>query len=93
MEGKITATAMVLLLLTLGAEADRCETHSRTYKGRCNNHNCWSICITEGNTGGFCKGTLLLKCMCTSECNGGGGGPLPPGGASSKMARAHNAGS
>ncbi|TKW37767.1 hypothetical protein SEVIR_1G069601v4 [Setaria viridis] len=47
MEGKITATAMVLLLLTLGAEADRCETHSRTYKGRCNNHNCWSICITE----------------------------------------------
>ncbi|PUZ74281.1 hypothetical protein GQ55_1G052100 [Panicum hallii var. hallii] len=69
MKGKITATAsmflLLLLLLTFGAEADRCETRSKGYKGtRCNNHNCWAVCITEGNTGGFCK-RMGTKCVCT----------------------------
>ncbi|XP_039784416.1 defensin J1-2-like [Panicum virgatum] len=82
MKGKIAATAMsllLLLLLTFGAEADRCEAGSRTYKGRCNNNNCWAVCMTEGNTGGFCK-RMGTKCMCTRECGGGGGGPKPPPG-------------
>ncbi|RLM79195.1 hypothetical protein C2845_PM12G04140 [Panicum miliaceum] len=85
MKGKITATAsmflLLLLLLTFGAEADRCETRSKGYKGtRCNNHNCWAVCITEGNTGGFCK-RMGTKCVCTRECGGGGGAPkVPPGG-------------
>ena len=53
---------------------------SRGYKGACNNHNCWAVCMTEGNTGGFCKVKLGWKCVCTRECGGGGGGPKPPPG-------------
>ncbi|PUZ74280.1 hypothetical protein GQ55_1G052000 [Panicum hallii var. hallii] len=40
MKGKTAATAMLLLLLTFGVEADRCETGSRSYKGACNDHSC-----------------------------------------------------
>ena len=69
-----------------GAEADRCEAGSRTYKGRCNNNNCWAVCMTEGNTGGFCKGRVKLgrTCVCNRDCGGGGGGApkVPPGGGS-----------
>ncbi|KAG2656322.1 hypothetical protein PVAP13_1KG074100 [Panicum virgatum] len=80
-KGKIAPTAMLLLLLLLlafGADADRCETQSRGYKGACNNHNCWAVCMTEGNTGGFCKVKLGWKCVCTRECGGGGGAPKVP---------------
>lgn len=66
---------MVWLWLHAGAEADMCETRSRTFDGYCgHNLNCASVCMEEHYTGGFCKGSLLHKeCMCTKECGGGGG--------------------
>ncbi|CAL5086051.1 unnamed protein product [Urochloa decumbens] len=81
----VATTALCLLLLTCGAEAQVCSVQSLTYKGRCwYNMNCAHHCVTEGRTGGYCKGVPGLKyCMCTFPCGGGGGGgdgglPVPP---------------
>jgi len=63
----------------------RRRARAKGYKGRCNHHNCWSVCMTEGNTGGFCKGRVKLgrTCVCNRDCGGGGGAPkVPPGGGS-----------
>ncbi|RLN35840.1 hypothetical protein C2845_PM03G10320 [Panicum miliaceum] len=87
MNGKIAATAAALcvLLMTCGAEAMLCRTRSRNFKGICRqNMNCATICVTEGRTGGYCKGPPMFKrCMCTFDCSsdggsGGGGAPVPP---------------
>ncbi|KAF7089170.1 hypothetical protein CFC21_092191 [Triticum aestivum] len=69
MEAKVTAIPLVLLFLTLGAEAELCKQHSRTFKGRCtHNDNCVAICLTENFTGGYCHGIVERHCMCTKKC-------------------------
>ncbi|GJN19102.1 hypothetical protein PR202_gb06340 [Eleusine coracana subsp. coracana] len=57
-----------------------CITPSQTYQGWCvHNTNCAAICITEGNSGGYCKGKLVAKCICTKACTPSGGGrPVKP---------------
>ncbi|KAG2637826.1 hypothetical protein PVAP13_2NG546800 [Panicum virgatum] len=80
MNGKIAATtaALCLLLMTCGVEAMLCKTRSTTFKGICKqNMNCANICVSEGRSGGYCKGLPMRKrCMCTFDCStdGGGGG-------------------
>ncbi|CAL5072070.1 unnamed protein product [Urochloa decumbens] len=72
----VATTALCLLLLTCGAEAQLCSVRSLTYKGKCwYNMNCAHHCVAEGRTGGYCKGRLPLfkTCMCTFDCSGGGG--------------------
>ncbi|GJM90323.1 hypothetical protein PR202_ga06590 [Eleusine coracana subsp. coracana] len=80
MNDRIAATALFLLLLAFGAEAMLCTTPSQTYQGRCvHSTNCAAICITEGNSGGYCKGKLVAKCICTKACTPSGGGrPVKP---------------
>ncbi|KAL6629924.1 hypothetical protein ACP70R_029689 [Stipagrostis hirtigluma subsp. patula] len=75
MEAEIAATAaLVLLFLTLGAEADICVFPSLTFEGWCaNNQNCAAVCVNEGYDGGFCQGQIHRKCMCTILCGGIGG--------------------
>ncbi|KAE8795893.1 Defensin-like protein 6 [Hordeum vulgare] len=52
MKAKVTTIALVLLFLTLGAEAELCKARSRTFKGRCTrNDNCVAVCMTENFTG------------------------------------------
>ncbi|KAF8697529.1 hypothetical protein HU200_035861 [Digitaria exilis] len=68
-----------------GVEAKLCNVRSSTFKGWCRyNMNCAHVCVAEGKTGGYCKGRLPLfkYCMCTFECDdgggsGGGGGAQP----------------
>ncbi|KAF8697533.1 hypothetical protein HU200_035865 [Digitaria exilis] len=90
MNGKISSiTALSLLLMTCGAEALLCRVPSSSFRGPCwSNMNCANVCITEGRTGGYCKGpTLVAYCMCTFECDddggsgggGAGGGGTQPG--------------
>ncbi|KAJ1278099.1 hypothetical protein BS78_04G053000 [Paspalum vaginatum] len=70
MKGEIAATtAMVLLLLALGADAELCFWHSRTYRGWCHQNNCAAVCETEGYTGGLCQGLVYGDCMCSKHCN------------------------
>lgn len=74
-------------LVRAGAEAKVCYSRSRTFKGWCyHSINCIAICITEGDTSGFCQAGA---CMCTYEClngvvagGGGGGGQHPSVGSS-----------
>ncbi|RLN36248.1 hypothetical protein C2845_PM03G10330 [Panicum miliaceum] len=86
MNGKIAATAAALcvLLMTCGAEAVLCNAPSATFRGLCgSNMNCAAICVSEGRTGGYCKGPPFLKhCICTFDCtsNGGGGAGAGAGG-------------
>ncbi|XP_039797874.1 defensin J1-2-like [Panicum virgatum] len=77
MNGKIATTTAVLclLLMTCGAEAMLCRTPSTIFKGICRqNRNCANICVSEGRSGGYCKGLPMRKrCMCTFDCSSGGG--------------------
>ncbi|KAI4963573.1 defensin Tk-AMP-D1.1-like [Hordeum vulgare subsp. vulgare] len=69
MKAKVTTIALVLLFLTLGAEAELCKARSRTFKGRCTrNDNCVAVCMTENFTGGYCHGVVERHCMCTKKC-------------------------
>ncbi|KAJ1278098.1 hypothetical protein BS78_04G052900 [Paspalum vaginatum] len=85
MKGKITAiAALMLLLLTLGAEASVCKSHSSTFKGQCHHNTvCAAVCMSEGSGGGSCEGMIHRKCMCTHDCGSGGdgGGSSSGGGA------------
>ncbi|CAL5062097.1 unnamed protein product [Urochloa decumbens] len=83
-------TALCLLLLAYGVNAQLCSLRSQTYKRPCRSMNCAHVCVSEGKTGGYCKGRIpfLKTCMCTFDCSGGGGGggggegggrPVPPG--------------
>nr|CAB3482528.1 unnamed protein product [Digitaria exilis] len=77
MNGKIaTTTALCLLLMTCGAEALLCSVRSSTFIGWCKyNMSCVHHCVTKGRTGGYYKGIPFFKyCMCTFECDPGGGG-------------------
>ncbi|KAF8664527.1 hypothetical protein HU200_054707 [Digitaria exilis] len=80
MNGKTAAIAALCLLLFLniheGVEAMLCNMPSQTFVGPCWwNMSCASQCVSEGRTGGYCKGVPLFKrCMCTFECGGDGGG-------------------
>ncbi|KAF8697534.1 hypothetical protein HU200_035867 [Digitaria exilis] len=81
MNVKIAATtALCLLLMTCvyeGAEALLCSRRSSTFKGRCRSSmSCAHVCLAEGKTGGYCKGrvSFFKYCMCTFECEPGGGG-------------------
>jgi len=58
-----------------GAEAMLCRTPSTIFKGICRqNRNCANICVSEGRSGGYCKGLPMRKrCMCTFDCSSGGG--------------------
>ncbi|CAN6338885.1 unnamed protein product [Urochloa humidicola] len=62
MKNKITATALVLLLLTFGAEV----------KGSCNDAACNLACMRMGyQYGGRCVGSFLNRyCKCRSFWNG-----------------------
>ncbi|EER96126.1 hypothetical protein BDA96_02G092900 [Sorghum bicolor] len=69
----------VLLLLLIGyntetqgpitmALARKCESPSLKFRGPCSRDaNCASVCLTEGFTGGECKG-LRHRCFCTRDC-------------------------
>ena len=75
------------LILLEGVEAMLCKTRSTTFKGICKqNMNCANICVSEGRSGGYCKGFPMFKhCMCTFDCStdGGGGGGSGGGGGGS----------
>ncbi|KAG2637821.1 hypothetical protein PVAP13_2NG546200 [Panicum virgatum] len=85
MNGKNAATtaALCLLFMTCGAEAMLCRTPSTIFKGICRqNMNCAHICVSEGRSGGYCKGFPMRKrCMCTFDCSSDGGGGGSGGGA------------
>ncbi|KAJ1291515.1 hypothetical protein BS78_02G321000 [Paspalum vaginatum] len=83
MESKLTATTiLVLLLLTSGAEANKCDKPSRTFVGICYyNMLCAMICVREkSGTGGSCRGVpLFRKCICEDRrCEAEGAGGPPP---------------
>ena len=72
------------LIVLEGAEAMLCKTRSTTFKGICRqNMNCANICVSEGRSGGYCKGFPMFKhCMCTFDCSSDGGGGDGGGGGS-----------
>lgn len=48
--------------------ARKCESQSFRFKGPCSRDaNCANVCLTEGFTGGVCKG-LRHRCFCTRDC-------------------------
>jgi hypothetical protein len=68
-----------------GTEAELCKRPSKNSFPCWSNMKCANKCITEGNSGGYCKGMtpLLQSCMCTYQCDdgcGGGGGGSGGGG-------------
>ncbi|CAL5008736.1 unnamed protein product [Urochloa decumbens] len=79
-KGKITTTtaALVLLLLTLGAEAELCE---KIFYTRClYDQDCIGFCVSKGYTNGQCRGWQRPSnsyCVCTKECPDGGKSPPP----------------
>ncbi|PIM99520.1 hypothetical protein CDL12_27987 [Handroanthus impetiginosus] len=65
-------------MVIISGEAALCETPSRLFRGACfRNRNCGVICEKEGFLNGQCK---LLKCICSKDCNIGGGGAGGGGG-------------
>ncbi|RCV19425.1 hypothetical protein SETIT_3G383200v2 [Setaria italica] len=70
MKNKIAATALVLLLLTYGAEA----------KGTCNEAACSLACVRAGHkNGGRCIGYFYDYCKCNkSRRDEKAGGKAPP---------------
>ncbi|KAK4759389.1 hypothetical protein SAY87_022520 [Trapa incisa] len=49
-------------------EARTCESQSHRFKGAClSDHNCASVCLTEGFHGGKCRG-FRHRCFCTKQC-------------------------
>ncbi|EER97406.1 hypothetical protein BDA96_02G362000 [Sorghum bicolor] len=77
----VAATALVLLLLTIAAEArtpspdPMCKERSHEYKGRClHDTDCNAVCVKESQSyaGGFCQGRPPFKhCFCTKPCKRG----------------------
>ncbi|XP_060172004.1 defensin-like protein isoform X2 [Lycium barbarum] len=64
--------AMLLLATEMGpmssVEARTCESQSKRFKGLCvSDTNCATVCLTEGFTGGHCRG-LRHRCFCTRDC-------------------------
>nr|GMD15411.1 defensin Ec-AMP-D2-like [Ipomoea batatas] len=49
-------------------EARKCESKSHKFKGLCfSDHNCGSVCQTEGFHAGHCRG-FRRRCFCTKHC-------------------------
>ncbi|XP_060967059.1 defensin-like protein 1 [Cannabis sativa] len=49
-------------------EGRMCESQSHHYEGACViDHNCATVCRTEGFSGGKCKG-FRRRCFCTRQC-------------------------
>jgi len=49
-------------------EARECWSESHTFKGLCfSDHNCATVCFTEGFTGGKCEG-VRHRCLCSKIC-------------------------
>ncbi|CAD6220498.1 unnamed protein product [Miscanthus lutarioriparius] len=77
--GLSTKLFAVLFLLIIGytetqlgpvtmAVARKCESQSLHFRGPCSRDtNCASVCLTEGFSGGVCKG-LRHRCFCTRDC-------------------------
>ncbi|KAK4369921.1 hypothetical protein RND71_009396 [Anisodus tanguticus] len=71
------ATVLLLTMLVMAIdmgpmkiaeEARTCESQSHLFKGTCvSEHNCASVCETEGSSGGDCRG-LRRRCFCTRPC-------------------------
>lgn len=54
--------------------ARECKYRSHLYKGwGCSNQACYVVCQHEGFERGQCEG-LLRRCICTKDCEEGGGG-------------------
>nr|GMC53319.1 Defensin-like protein [Ipomoea batatas] len=72
---KLSTVIPLLLLLLLPSfdekmrvEGRLCESQSHKFKGECwSDTNCASVCLSEGFTGGHCRG-FRLRCFCTREC-------------------------
>ncbi|CAL5072069.1 unnamed protein product [Urochloa decumbens] len=78
--GKIVATTvLVLLLLTLGAEAKLCKKTVKSTFLECRKLSCIEQCVREGYTHGYCPHDWLHPsapdCVCTKECSDGGEAP------------------
>ncbi|BAT73194.1 hypothetical protein VIGAN_01065900 [Vigna angularis var. angularis] len=75
METKMLKFSMFLLFLVLAAdvavkrtEGRECWSKSKTFHGLCfSDRNCETVCLTEGFTGGKCKG-VLHQCFCSEIC-------------------------
>ncbi|XP_021733386.1 defensin Ec-AMP-D1-like [Chenopodium quinoa] len=74
MERKSVVLFMVLLIffashgMVQQADARMCESQSHHFKGMCFiDHNCATVCRTEGFSGGICVG-LRGRCFCTRQC-------------------------
>ncbi|KAI3466303.1 hypothetical protein Pfo_022966 [Paulownia fortunei] len=82
MAAKLQSLLLFLLLflsfhdmMIMRGEAILCEANSKLFTGACfSDKNCGAICEKEGFLNGKCK---FLKCVCSKDCNvgGGGGGP------------------
>ncbi|KAF7834091.1 defensin Ec-AMP-D2-like [Senna tora] len=54
--------------MVMQGEARHCESKSHRFKGMCmSDHNCASVCLVEGFTGGKCRG-FRHRCFCTKVC-------------------------
>ncbi|XP_016451209.1 defensin-like protein P322 [Nicotiana tabacum] len=61
----VTATEMGPMTI---AEARTCESQSHRFKGPCSrDSNCATVCLTEGFSGGDCRG-FRRRCFCTRPC-------------------------
>ncbi|KAG2646265.1 hypothetical protein PVAP13_2KG499200 [Panicum virgatum] len=79
MKGKIAATiaCLVLLLLSLGAEAELCEKVKKSPFLECYKQYCIDACVSDGYTDGHCRGLVTSFCVCTKDCADGGKAPPP----------------
>ncbi|XP_015578658.1 defensin-like protein 1 [Ricinus communis] len=54
--------------MVLPTEARVCQSQSHKFHGACwGDHNCATVCRTEGFSGGRCRG-FRRKCFCTRGC-------------------------
>ncbi|KAI4336504.1 hypothetical protein L6164_015025 [Bauhinia variegata] len=75
MEMRARFVVFFLLLFLLASqevmvqtEARHCESKSHRFKGMCmSDHNCASVCLVEGFTGGHCRG-FHRRCFCKKRC-------------------------
>ncbi|XP_060967057.1 defensin-like protein 1 [Cannabis sativa] len=64
----IGVVLLMILLVCSWAEGRVCESKSHHFKGLCViDHNCATICRTEGFSGGNCQG-FRQRCFCTRHC-------------------------
>nr|GMD16730.1 defensin J1-2-like [Ipomoea batatas] len=73
---KLFVTIFLMMILVFApemgtmrvGEARKCESKSHKFKGLCfSDHNCGSVCQTEGFHAGHCRG-FRRRCFCTKHC-------------------------